>query len=644
MVKRAKQQVTEPTTDTRRSDRIKGRTVTDQASSTNATAAVSVKSTTSSRPIRQASRKKSPQKTATSKSDRPRRNVTTARSTPAASNTPHKRKRKSTSVVNPANQPAGGTNIERRTSKKVKFVLIDPTTSESSTSSRNADLNQPYTATVQESQVASSVVIQETTIPQVTTTIIPAMKSSKKRLTATEDSELLTGSTSSRRSRKRAVEEDYKLLKPKRRKGDTFTVPIPTRSQQIGQVYVIGSNEFSQCGMEGIENSKKLEYIKTLEEFKIVDVSAGSLHNAALTVDGKIVTWGINDHGTLGRFTETPRSAEAKAILEAGNYNIIDEGKPAYAEGLDNVSIVKVVCGGNATFAISDQGHLYATGTFKGKDGIIGFSYDKRIEQPIFTRYSSFENLTIVDIAAGVDHALALTTEGDVYAWGSNEAYRLGKKLSERRSLKPLVPFNLGLKHIVRLYAGSYHNFAIDDNDKVWVFGFNNMGQCGLDTSKQAIIPPERHSFLNKIGIKVEEFAAGEHHTLARMQNGQVYSFGRSDYGQLGLGNSVLPTKGSKARISTPTVIPSLSSIKSIGTGDHFSMAVDAVNKIYAWGFGEYFVLGNRKEEKVTSPFRMPDLNELEGKDIVRISCGSAHVLFLIVATDGEAMDVDTNN
>jgi regulator of chromosome condensation len=54
-----------------------------------------------------------------------------------------------------------------------------------------------------------------------------------------------------------------------------------------------------------------------------------------------------------------------KAILEAGNYNIVEEGIPAYAEGLDNVKIVKVVCGGNATFAISDQGHLYATGTFK---------------------------------------------------------------------------------------------------------------------------------------------------------------------------------------------------------------------------------------------------------------------------------------
>ncbi|CAB4416609.1 unnamed protein product [Rhizophagus irregularis] len=55
-------------------------------------------------------------------------------------------------------------------------------------------------------------------------------------------------------------------------------------------------------------------------------------------------------------------SEEAKSIFERENYNIVEEVKPVYAEGLDNVSIVKVVCGDNATFAISDQGHLYAIG------------------------------------------------------------------------------------------------------------------------------------------------------------------------------------------------------------------------------------------------------------------------------------------
>ncbi|RIA80426.1 regulator of chromosome condensation 1/beta-lactamase-inhibitor protein II, partial [Glomus cerebriforme] len=382
---------------------------------------------------------------------------------------------------------------------------------------------------------------------------------------------------------------------------------IPKLPQQIGHVYAIGSNDFSQCGVEETEVFK-LSHIKSLDQFNIVDISAGSVHSAALTIDGKVVTWGCNDHG---------------------KYDIGEEGEPAYAEGLDDVNIVKVVCGGNTTFAISDQGHLYATGTFKGEDGIIGFSHDSRIEQPIFTRYKPLEYLTIVDIAAGEDHALALTKDGDVYAWGNDEAHRLGRKFSGRRLLEPV---NLGLKHIVRLYAGSYHNFAIDNNGQVWTFGANNMGQCGLDGLKQAIIPPEKHLFFNKVGQRVKEFAAGQHHTIARMQNGIVYGFGRCDYGQLGLGEkaaAILRPNETRARMVTPTIIPNLTAIKLIETGDNFSMAVDDANNIYSWGFGAYHVLGNGSDNDELSPFRIPDLNELEDKEIIRISCGSLHGLFL---------------
>lgn len=261
--------------------------------------------------------------------------------------------------------------------------------------------------------------------------------------------------------------------------------------------------------------------------------------------------------------------------------------------------------------------HIFFFHKNQGNDGIIGFSQNNKIEQPIFTRYTPLEHLSIVDIVTGANHALALTREGDVYAWGSNEGCSLGLKECEL-----LVPFNIGLKHIVQLYAGAYHNFVIDDNNNVWVFGLNNMGQCGLDESKKFITPPKKHLFFNEIDQNVDEIAAGQHHTLARMHDGQVFSFGRSDSGQLGLGNNVISNK----RIVTPSVIPNLTSIKFIGAREHFSIAIDTVNNIYAWGFGETLVLG----DDVASPFQISDLNGLENKDIVRISCGSLHALFLV--------------
>jgi regulator of chromosome condensation len=119
------------------------------------------------------------------------------------------------------------------------------------------------------------------------------MNSSKKRSAAGYSGREYKLSTEN------VIDGEFKLLKPKRRKGDNFTLSIPSRSKQICQVFAIGSNEFTQCGMEGLECFKQLKHIKSLEKFKIVDISTGSLHNAALTFDGKIVTWGINDHGKL---------------------------------------------------------------------------------------------------------------------------------------------------------------------------------------------------------------------------------------------------------------------------------------------------------------------------------------------------------
>ncbi|PKY48506.1 hypothetical protein RhiirA4_464124 [Rhizophagus irregularis] len=140
-------------------------------------------------------------------------------------------------------------------------------------------------------------------------------------------------------------------------------------------------------------------------------VRAGSLHNAALTSDGKIITWGINDH------------EEAKSIFERENYNIVEEVKPVYAEGLDNVSIVKVVCGDNATFAISDQGHLYAI---------------------------ELNSLKLGQEWTGTDYTLALTSKGYVQ-------YMCGKVM------RPAI--------LKKTFDISYYNFAIDNNGQVWVFG-----------------------------------------------------------------------------------------------------------------------------------------------------------------------------
>lgn len=252
------------------------------------------------------------QKTAIIMSDQSGRNVTTERSISVASgissvaSVQSERKRKKVSKeatdVSPSNDHLA--NRVTTISKKLKSTQVD--------SSVGSTVN------VQESQATNRKVDITTAQPKrrgrppknpQATTTAQKLKQPKRRgrppKTASTTVLPATNSIIARQPRKRenhAVENDHSIiLKPKRRKGDTFTVPIPTRLQQIGRVYAIGSNELAQCGIEDSDVTEvaKLSIIRSLDQFNIVDISAGSLHNAALTIDGKVVTWGCNDHGKL---------------------------------------------------------------------------------------------------------------------------------------------------------------------------------------------------------------------------------------------------------------------------------------------------------------------------------------------------------
>jgi len=62
----------------------------------------------------------------------------------------------------------------------------------------------------------------------------------------------------------------------------------------------------------------------------------------------------------------------------------------------------------------------------------------------------------------------------------------------------------------------------------------NNMYQCGLNVEGEIQYPTTIEFFENK---NVEQIAAGEHHSAFLLENGDVYTVGRGDAGQLGIGS-----------------------------------------------------------------------------------------------------------
>ncbi|CAG8825270.1 46207_t:CDS:2 [Gigaspora margarita] len=249
-------------------------------------------------------------------------------------------------------------------------------------------------------------------------------------------------------------------------------------------------------------------------DFHIVKISCGSLHVAALTQDGKVITWGCNNEGALGR------------VMKSKDPNSTDENVLAFIQDLDDVVIVKVICGSNIMLALSDKGQLYATGTFRDNNRKTGFILAIN-KQSIFVKYGPTSHLKITDIAIGENYVLILTTNSYLYTFGCMDSYQLGRRISIHK------PNGLMLTPI---FGRENHSFAINENGMLYAWGQNMDSQCGIKSLNPIITPMKLEFFKNS--IRVNQISVGLHHMLVLLKNSEVYSFRSTEYEQLGIGVS----------------------------------------------------------------------------------------------------------
>jgi regulator of chromosome condensation len=137
----------------------------------------------------------------------------------------------------------------------------------------------------------------------------------------------------------------------------------------------------------------------------------------------------------------------------------------------------------------------------------------------------------------------------------------------ERRKAKGLVPYKIavGRSRKIRVVgAGNYHSFAVDDHGDVWGWGMNSMGQTGTGLAEKSVTDVEVQAPKKVVGLSKEELggetvvqiAGGDHHTLFLTSGGKVYACGRANGGQLGLAEDHPALKDAKdGAVSTPTLV-----------------------------------------------------------------------------------------
>ena len=191
----------------------------------------------------------------------------------------------------------------------------------------------------------------------------------------------------------------------------------------------------------------------------------------------------------------------------------------------------------------------------------------------------------VTAVSGGVYHSLALTSGGQVYAWGFNAQGELGSTTNNgNANPNPTPTLVAGLSNVTAIAGGSFHSLALE-NGTVYAWGNNVYGQLGTASNSGNQSPNPVPTAV--VGLSnVTAIAAGQGHSLA-VTNGTVYAWGLNQFGQLG--NSI--NNGNQNANPLPTQVVGLSGVTAVAAGYAHNLAIAGGN-LYAWGSNNSGQLG----------------------------------------------------
>ncbi|SFS67423.1 RCC1 domain-containing protein [Paenibacillus sp. BC26] len=334
--------------------------------------------------------------------------------------------------------------------------------------------------------------------------------------------------------------------------------------QNDGTVWAWGNNWDGQLGIGSKTGNVTPIQVKSVTD--VVDVAAGSWHSLALKSDGTVWAWGSNSNGQLG------------------DGSTIDRDTPVQVQGLDEV--IAIDAGRDHNLALKSDGTVWAWGSNDWAQLGDWTNIDRHIPVKVITQDLVGHNLnSVVAIAAGGEHNLALKKDGTVWAWGSNGTGQIGTgPLYEMTNLTQ-VP---NLKSVIAVAAGIDQSLALQNDGTVWEWGGF---QTETDGSQgyRADPPFQVQGLHSAVAI-----AAAVDHNLALKDDGTVWSWGNG-----GLGDE---------SADPPVQVQGLRSVDSIAAGHLHNMVFES-GTLLTWGGNLYGQLGDGTMTDRDAPVQV-DLNQ----------------------------------
>lgn len=380
---------------------------------------------------------------------------------------------------------------------------------------------------------------------------------------------------------------------------------------------------------------------------------AGGNYFAEQTLIITCTTPGATIHYTLGdSFAQTTDPTEADPVIASGGSILVDRNMGvafrAFKQGStpsewagDEFRITgQLAAGGNHTIALKSNGDVWAWGSnTNGEigDGTAGTG-PRSVPTRVRTNASTFLT-SVKSVAAGTSHGVALKSDGTVVAWGLNSSGQLGDGTTVQKLFPVAVKLANGtaLSDITQIACGATHSLALKSDGTVWAWGANASGQLGDGTTTDKLVATQVKTNASTFLTGVVSIAGGAAHSAGAKSNNTIWCWGLNSSGQLG--NNA--TKASSFPVQVVTSTGALAGNQVFcGANNTFGLVG---TQLYGWGLNSN---GQLSDGTTTSPRKVAVKSMYPASppfvpspvpvtDVRKVAGGNAHTAAIIAGTGG---------